>query len=95
MSFLSPFQRYACRLKGLVSKTAFPKMRVLIIFLIAISMAEFVALDVGIVLAADILFYIEAVLGAWALAVSSRLFPLLSAVPVMIALKIDKLLKII
>lgn len=94
MSFFNPAKKYAILLKRLISSRAFPKIRFLIILLIAISMAEFVALDVGIILAADILFYVEAVLGTWALAFSSRLLPSLAAFSVMIMLKIDSFSKI-
>lgn len=62
------------RVRGVWS-WVWPKLRTLLIVLIAISMAEYVALDVGLVLAADIMLYIEIVLGVWAMALISRLMP--------------------
>lgn len=59
---------------------AWPKVRWLILIAIAISMAEFVAIDVGLMFAADILLYVELIVGAWALAVVGRLMPGLSTI---------------
>ena len=63
---------------GALAAWLWPKVRVLLIVAIAISMAEFVAIDLGMVLAADIMLYVEIVLGTWALALAARLMPGLS-----------------
>jgi len=93
MSLLSSVKRYAFMLIRFVTSKTKPKIRFLIVLLIAVSMAEFVALDVGIVLAAGILFYIEAVFGSWGFAIGSRFLPVVYAFSVIIMLKIDSLSK--
>jgi hypothetical protein len=62
-----------------------PKARILLIILIAVSMAEFVALDAGMMVAADILLYMEAIIGAWVLTVVARFVPGLSTILMLFA----------
>ena len=54
---------------------AWPKVRLLLVLVIAMSMAGFVALDVGLVFAADLLFYLEILFGAWTVALFARFMP--------------------
>lgn len=60
---------------ALLRAKMWPKLRIFLIVALAVSMAEFVAFDVGMILAADIMLYIELILGAWALTLLARFMP--------------------
>jgi hypothetical protein len=62
-----------------------PKFRILLIIIIAVSMAEFVALDAGMMLAADILLYVDAIIGVWTLTAIARFVPGLTATLMFVA----------
>src|SRR4051812_49015923 len=67
------------RLARTTAKKAYPTIRLLLVLGLALSMAEFVAIDAGLFLAADLMLYLEIMLGAWAVARFARFMPGLPA----------------
>jgi uncharacterized membrane protein len=65
----------SCRLASTAAAKAWPKVRMLLVVAVALSMAEFVAVDIGLLVAADLILYVELMLSAWAIALVARILP--------------------